>query len=91
MMRQMLREELPACKVTKLEATYLPWVDVRWTGLSGDELEELLMERQKVWVNSGDMYGTDGYLRVNIACPRERLREGLRRMIAGLKAGLKEV
>lgn len=88
LLKEEFLRELPQCPVTKLEATYLPWVDVRPLGINSSLIEEEMMEEAKVWVNSGDMYGTDGYIRINIACPRERLREGIRRIISWLKVHL---
>lgn len=76
------RNRLPQCPVTRLEATYLPWIDVRALGLGSEELEHELLRAAKVWVNSGVMYGKEGYIRINIACPRARLEEGLNRMIS---------
>ena len=73
-------ENLPQLKVFQLEGTYLAWVDIAATGLSGDEFEEKLLREAQVWVNSGTMYGTDGYIRINLATQRSRLMEGLRRM-----------
>ena len=66
----------------QLEGTYLAWVDIAVTGLSGDEFEEKLLREAQVWVNSGTMYGTDGYIRINIATQRSRLMEGIRRIAA---------
>lgn len=79
------RRELPQCPVSLLEATYLPWVDVSALGIPARELEELLKERAHVWVNCGEMYGTGGYIRLNIACPRARLEEALERLVRELK------
>ena len=75
-------ENLPQLKVFQLEGTYLAWVDIAVTGLSGDEFEEKLLREAQVWVNSGTMYGTDGYIRINIATQRSRLMEGIRRIAA---------
>ena len=75
-----LLEHLPLCKVTRLEATYLPWVDVSDCGIPSEAIEERLMRQARVWVNAGEMYGKGGFIRLNIACPRTRLEEGLRRM-----------
>jgi cystathionine beta-lyase len=79
--RRFLTEKLPGCPIATLEATYLPWVDVRRFGIPTEQLEEQLKEKAKVWVNCGEMYGAEGYIRLNIACPRERLMEGLRRIV----------
>ena len=73
-------EHLPQLKVFKLEGTYLVWVDITATGLTADQLEEKLLSEANVWVNSGTMYGAEGYIRINIATQRARLMEGLRRM-----------
>ena len=77
-------ENLPQLKVFQLEGTYLAWVDIAATGLSADEFEEKLLREAHVWVNSGTMYGTDGYIRINLATQRSRLMEGLRRIAAFL-------
>lgn len=76
-----LNAALPQCPVTRLEATYLPWIDVRALGVSSDTIEHRLMEEAHVWVNSGTMYGIEGYIRINVATQRERLEEGLNRLI----------
>ena len=77
---------LPALKVTPLEGTYLVWVDCRPLGLASDELARRLASEGRVMVNSGTMYGQagEGFIRINIACPRSRMMEGLCRMAAVL-------
>lgn len=72
--------ELPQLRVCRLEATYLAWVDIQPLGIESTRLEEYALETEKVWVNAGAMYGTEGYIRINMACPRSRLLEGLRRL-----------
>ncbi len=82
-LKQYFAQHLPFCPVTKLEATYLVWVDIKSTGLSSDRLTHLLLTEGKVMVNSGTIYGKaqgEGYMRINIACPRARMLEGLKRM-----------
>lgn len=78
-------DELPDYPVSRLEATYLVWVDVRRLGMSADEIEKSLIREEHVWINSGVMYGLDGFVRINIACPRARLLEGLGRIARGFK------
>lgn len=76
-------EQLPQWKVLKLEGTYLPWVDITATGMTSDALADLLLSEAKVMVNSGTMYGVqtgEGYIRLNIACPRALMLEGLERI-----------
>lgn len=75
--------DMPLWNIIKLEGTYLVWVDIRATGLSSQEIADGLLHEAKVWVNSGTLYGEkegEGYIRINIACPRQRLEEILRRM-----------
>lgn len=78
--REVITRELPGCPMATLEATYLPWIDVSALYIPSEELEERLKTEAKVWVNCGEMYGRGGFIRLNIACPRQRLREGLERI-----------
>lgn len=84
--RTYIASRLPQFPITMLEATYLPWMDVRSLGISSEELEERLRKEAGVWVNCGEMYGQEGYLRLNIACPRSVLAEGLRRLADWISA-----
>ena len=80
---QFFEKELPLCKVTQLEGTYLVWVDVTRYSNDVEKLCDDLLTRGKVWVNPGTMYGAEsgkGYIRINIACPRSRMMEGLERI-----------
>ncbi len=86
-LREFFKDRLPQIKVMRLEGTYLVWADIKSTGLSSDELSERLLKEGKVLVNSGTMYGRkagEGYIRINIACPRSRMLEGLERIAAVL-------
>lgn len=79
------KEGLPQFPVTTLEGTYLVWVDCSVLGMGSDDIEERLLHDDKVWINAGAMYGDDRFIRINIACPRQRMDEGLRRIAAGLR------
>jgi len=76
------QENLPQLKVTKLEGTYLLWVNCKETGLTGEEFCNQLLEKEKLWFNPGALYGAAGqdYFRINIACPRPRLYDALVRL-----------
>lgn len=82
MLIEFFNNELPEFPVVKLEGTYLVWVDCRKAGISSVELEEKLIREGEVWLNPGSMYGEagEGFMRINIACPRGRLEEGLKRI-----------
>ena len=80
-MRDFCRKHLPEFPVTVLEGTYLVWMDCRKLGISSEELERRLVSEARLWLNAGTMYGAEGegFMRWNIACPRNTLTEGLKR------------
>lgn len=80
--------ELPKCKVMRMEGTYLTWIDCSELHIPSDEIEEMLMHENKVWVNAGSMYGAEGaaFIRINMACTSELLNEGITRIVEGLGA-----
>lgn len=83
---QYMAEALPHLPVMRMEGTYLAWVDCSALGVTSEAIEERLLRRNRVWVNAGSMYGSEGehFIRINMACPRERLVEGVKRIVEGL-------
>ena len=82
-LKSFCHEYLPKLEVLRLEGTYLAWVDVNALEFTTDELTQFLADKANVMVNSGTMYGQkagQGYIRINLACPRQRLREALNRI-----------
>lgn len=77
-----IKENIPSLKVRKPEGTYLLWVDFSETGLSDEEVTKALVEKGRVALNSGDSFGIGGkgYQRINLACPRSMVEEGLNRI-----------
>lgn len=77
-----IRENLPKIKVMRPEATFLIWLDFREYGMNDQELMKFTVEKAKVGLNNGGRFGTggDGWLRLNIGCPRTVLEEGLNRL-----------
>ena len=76
-------QHLPRWRVMPLEGTYLVWVDVSQCCDNVAAYCEQILREAKVWVNPGTMYGPrsgEGYLRINIACPRSQLMEALNRI-----------
>ena len=73
------RKYLPTCQLTRLEGTYLAWMDCRNLKTSSEALEERLVREAGLWLNAGTMYGPEGegFMRWNIACPRTVLAQGL--------------
>ncbi|WP_058304156.1 MalY/PatB family protein [Gorillibacterium timonense] len=77
-----LKERMPKVKTVLPEATYLMWVDCRSLGISSKELSQKILEKGRLRITDGVIYGEagEGFLRINIACPRARLAEGLERL-----------
>ncbi|WP_379668542.1 MalY/PatB family protein [Pueribacillus sp. YX66] len=75
-------EQIPEVNVIPPEGTYLIWLDFRKLGLSVKELESFLLTEAKVALNQGYIFGKtgEGFVRINIACPRKTLEEGLHRI-----------
>lgn len=71
-MKAYLEKELPQLTMTEPEGTYLVWVDFRGLGLSGSELEELIVRKANLRLDSGAIFGKagEGFERFNAACPR---------------------
>jgi cystathionine beta-lyase len=76
LIKQML-EPVAGLQVEPIQATYLAWIDAK--GLELDDTQGFF-EQHGVGLSSGEQFGQAHYLRLNFACPRETLREGLRRM-----------
>ena len=78
---QYLTENLPGARMTRMEATYLAWLDCRRSAIAGNPFEYFLT-KAKVALNDGTEYGKggEGFVRLNFACSRKRLTEALGRM-----------
>lgn len=81
-----LGDALPAIKIHKPESTYLMWLDCRALGLDEKELMEKLLHDGKVALEPGTKYGEAGrgFVRMNVACPRALLEDGVARIIKAL-------
>jgi cystathionine beta-lyase len=77
-----LSAELPQVRFSEPEGTYLMWLDFRALGFSEAELDRLLLEKGRVWLQKGSFFGKEGegFFRLNLASPRAVLEEGLRRI-----------
>lgn len=82
-MAEFCRRELPEFPITRLEGTYLVWMDCSSLGIPSDALEHALLDDARLWLNAGTMYGAEGegYMRWNIACPRSVMLDGLNRFL----------
>lgn len=79
-----IEENCPKIKVVIPEGTYLLWLDFSAFGLSDEEINERILNRAKVWLDNGKMFGDEGkfFQRINCATPRKILAEALERICA---------
>ncbi len=79
-----IEENSPKIKVIVPEGTYLLWLDFSGFGLSDKEINERILNKAKVWLDSGSMFGKEGekFQRINCATPRSILKEALQRICA---------
>lgn len=76
------KEHIPQIKPNKPEGTYLLWLNCKELGLKDEDLHNLMVNEAKVALNGGTGFGLEGsgYMRMNVACPRVLLEEGLSRI-----------
>ena len=82
-----LRDNLPQVKLVEPEGTYLLWLDFRELNLTEEELEDLIINKAKLWLDGGTMFGTEGvgFQRINIACPQKNLIQAFTQLKEALK------
>ena len=81
-LRSYLEENIPSIKLIEPEATYLLWLDCRSLNIETEKLNQLLIKKAGLALNKGTTFGVDGegFLRINIGCPRSVLEEALERI-----------
>ena len=79
---QYLAQHLPQVKVVRPEASFLLWLDCRALGLSHEALIDLFVNRARLALNDGEMFGHggEGFMRMNVGCPRAILQQALERL-----------
>lgn len=77
--RSYLEENLPAIGMVTPEASFLVWLDCRSLGMEQDQLVKMFINRAHLALNDGSMFGDEGrgYMRLNVACPRQVLKNAL--------------
>ena len=81
-LKEYLIEKIRGVKVVEPQGTYLLWLDFRKCGVNPARLGKFVREDAKVGLLEGALFGCkeDGFERINIACPRSTLAEGLGRL-----------
>ena len=76
------REHLPGIQPMRPQASYLVWLDCRGLGLSHEALIDLFVNRARLALNDGEMFGAEGrgFMRLNVGCPRSMLRQALEQL-----------
>ncbi|MDR1568556.1 MAG: pyridoxal phosphate-dependent aminotransferase [Streptococcaceae bacterium] len=80
--REFFKERLSPLRLVETEGTYLIWIDFKPLGLSREETNKLVIEKARLWLDEGTMFGPAGafFQRMNVACPRSTLLEALERL-----------
>lgn len=81
-------QKMPKVKMTEPEGTYLVWLDFRELNLTNQELEDLIIKKAGLWLDSGVIFGESGkgFQRINVACPRAALKEALEKLEQAVKS-----
>ena len=83
-----IKNHIPQLKVKKPEGTYLLWVDFSNLNVDKKDLKNALINKGRIALSDGSSFGTggDGYYRINLACPRSMVLEGLKRIEFAIKS-----
>lgn len=84
-LRDFIRKELPMLTIHETEGTYLGWVNIEQTGMTAEDFCRELAEQAHVLFNPSEMYGSEHYVRINLATSREILTEALNRLKGYMK------
>ncbi|MBQ1870143.1 MAG: aminotransferase class I/II-fold pyridoxal phosphate-dependent enzyme, partial [Treponema sp.] len=81
-LRSYLSKNLPKVRLIEPEGTFLLWLDFSALGLSDSEIDDTIVNKAKVWLDRGTMFGPEGeyYQRINVATPRPVLEDALNRI-----------
>ncbi|APX71786.1 pyridoxal phosphate-dependent aminotransferase [Companilactobacillus allii] len=82
-----LQSELPEVKLIPSQATYLLWIDTSKVSTDSKELAAFIRKETGLYLSAGNVYGGNGddFLRLNIACPKKLLNDGLNRLKQGIE------
>ena len=81
-----IQKEIPFIQAVPSQATYLLWLDCRGLAVPAKQAAELIRAKTGLYLSSGGQYGSggEGFLRMNVACPRHIMEEGLQRLKRGV-------
>jgi cystathionine beta-lyase len=82
------RSNIPKIKPNRPEGTYLVWLDCSELGMKDEQLNSFMVNNAGVALDAGVWFGKEGsgFVRMNIACPRAVIKEGLEKIKRALEA-----
>ncbi|MFV0393610.1 MAG: MalY/PatB family protein, partial [Coprobacillaceae bacterium] len=86
-MDNFFKTRMPQIKLVEPEGLYLAWVDFSALGMNHEELEDFMLNKAKLWLDEGYIFGMQGagFERFNVATPRATLKEALERLEKAMK------
>jgi len=89
--KRTLSSELPWAKVIPLEGTFLAWIDLRGSGLNHNQLSQVIRSKAQLILFDGYQFGDvgQGFMRINLACPRKTLQKAATQFITALNQARK--
>ena len=84
--RSFLKENIPEIRLVEPEGTYFAWLDCSALGMSAEELNSLIINEAKLWLDAGDIFGkiAEQFQRVVLACPRSVIEKAMKRLKSAL-------
>ena len=84
--RDFVKKNLPKAYFVEPEGTYLIWIDFSGYGFTSTELEHVMVDEAKLWLDSGKVFGpaTEQFERFNLACPRSTVEQAMKQLKAAL-------
>lgn len=91
-LNEFIKNELPALKVIKREATYLAWIDIKAYSNDSVLFTKFIREKTGLFISDGREYGNsgEGFVRINLATNHENVKDGLNRLKKGIELFLKK-
>ncbi|WP_308368349.1 MalY/PatB family protein [Streptomyces sp. ISL-36] len=81
LLAERLADGLPGVEWTPPQAGYLAWIDLRPLGIDEAALQRELVETEKVAIMPGGVYGSPGFVRLNVGCPRKKAERGVEALV----------
>ena len=86
--REFLKENLPQIKLVEPESTYVAWLDCTGLGLNKEQLDDLILNKARIWLDTGSIFGQCSALfqRLVLACPRSVVQQAMERLLEAVNA-----